>query len=371
MTTFEKSTLVVVLVVAVSIPWLIPGAASVVGMEAPTAYLMRVAATALYFIILASSWNLLLGYAGVLSFAHAAFAGIGAYTTGLLSAGFLGDHVCTGALNFDQLLHAGGYLFSAVCAEGYSRDFNAGVHPLIGIFVGCGVAAGIGWCLGRMCLRTRGPYLALMTLGFSETVRLILQIEHDYTRGSLGLRIPYLWTTEDGKFNHPVGYLIMLALTVITLVVLYRLVNSEKGLYLKAIREDEDVASVMGVDLVKWKVRAFVISSAFAGLAGAVYAHLFVQVLAPQELLIIVMGLILAMTIVGGLGTLTGPVIGALLLVILWEIMRDYSPYAHMLLFATLVILVMKFFRAGIFGLVAIWLKEKNLISKAPPFTIK
>ena len=88
-------------------------------------------------------------------------------------------------------------------------------------------------------------------------------------------------------------------------------------------------------------------------------------------LLLLEMGLILAMTIVGGLGTLTGPIIGAILLVVLWEFMRDVSPYAHMLMFATLVIIVMKFFRAGIFGLIASRLKAKNLISKAPPFTVE
>ena len=121
----------------------------------------------------------------------------------------------------------------------------------------------------------------------------------------------------------------MLALAVLTFVVLHRLVNSEKGLYFKAIREDQDVAAVMGVELVKGKVNAFVISSLFAGLAGAIYAHLFVQVLAPQNLLIIEMGLILAMTIVGGPGMLTGPIIGAVLLVVKWEIMRDVSPCVH------------------------------------------
>ena len=356
MTRFEKTTCVLALAGGLAIPLLL--------YDQP--YLIRVAASVLYFIILSSSWNLLLGYAGQLSFAHAAFAGIGAYTSGLLSAGFLGDNFCT------SLVENGlGVVSDLLCGENYSRDFSYGVHPGISIFVGGAVAAGIGWCLGRMCLRTRGPYLALMTLGFSETVRLILQIEHEYTRGSLGLRIPYLWTTDDGLPNHAVGYLIMLALTVITIVVLYYLVNSEKGLFFKAIREDEDVAAVMGVDLVKWKVNAFVISSAFAGLAGAIYAHLFVQVLAPQMLLLLEMGLILAMTIVGGLGTLTGPIIGAILLVVLWEFMRDVSPYAHMLMFATLVIIVMKFFRAGIFGLIASRLKAKNLISKAPPFTVE
>ncbi len=355
MTLFEKTTLALALVGGLAIPLFLHN----------EPYFIRVAASVLYFIILSSSWNLLLGYAGQLSFAHAAFAGIGAYTSGLLSAGFLGENICTGLIE-----NSLGFVSDVLCGEGYSRDFRYGIHPIIGVFGACLVATGIGWCLGRMCLRTRGPYLALMTLGFSETVRLILQIEHDYTRGSLGLRIPYLWTTDDGLPNHAIGYFIMLALTVLTIFILYRLVNSEKGLYLKAIREDEDIAAVMGVDVIKWKVRAFVISSAFAGLAGALYAHLFVQVLAPQMLLILEMGLILAMTIVGGLGTLTGPVIGAILLVVLWEFMRDISPYAHMLLFATLVIVVMKFFRGGLFGLVSTWLKERNLIAKAPPFTV-
>ncbi len=118
-------------------------------------------------------------------------------------------------------------------------------------------------------------------------------------------------------------------------------------------------------------IKAFVISSPFAGLAGAVCAHLFVQVLAPPNLLLIEMVLILAMTIVGGLGTLTGPIIGAILPVVMWEIMRDVSPYAHMLLFATLVIVVMKFFRAGIFGLIAARLKARGLMAKAPPLTVE
>ena len=113
------------------------------------------------------------------------------------------------------------------------------------------------------------------------------------------------------------------------------------------------------------------ISSLFADLAGAIYAHLFVQVLAPQNLLIIEMGLILAVTIVGGLGTLTAPIIGAILLVVMWEIMRDVSPYAHMLLFATLVIVVMEFFRARIYGLIAERLEAKGLVSQAPPFTVE
>ena len=92
---------------------------------------------------------------------------------------------------------------------------------------------------------------------------------------------------------------------------------------------------------------------------------------APQNRLPIEISLILAMTMVGGLVTLTGPIIGAILLVVMWEIMRHVSPYAHMLMFATLVIVVMKSFRVGLYGLIADRLKAKGLISQAPPFTVE
>lgn len=318
MTRFEKLAAVVALAAALAVPLIFDS------------YLIRVAATALYFIILAASWNLLLGFAGVLSFAQAAFAAIGAYTSGLMCL----------------------YL---------------GVPPIVGVICGGIVAAAVGWVLARMCLRLRGPYLALMTIGFSEILRLVLQIEHEFTRGSLGLEMPYLLPT-DGP-NHAIGYLVMLALTLITLVAIYKFVNSEAGLYLKSIREDEDIAMAMGIDTVKWKINAFAVSSLLAGLAGGLFAHLFVQVIAPQMLLLSEMGLILAATIVGGLGTLAGPVIGAVLLVVGQEMLREISPHAHLLLFAVLVIVVMKFFRRGFYGLTQDRLRGRGLITSIPPFT--
>ncbi|GIX49153.1 MAG: hypothetical protein KatS3mg131_3364 [Candidatus Tectimicrobiota bacterium] len=275
-------------------------------------YWLRVCATALYFIVLASSWNLLLGYAGQLSFAHAAFAGVGAYTAGLL------------------------YKYT-------------GLTPVLGVLLGGVAAAGLGYGLGRMCLRLRGPYLALMTLGFSEILRLVAQVEYKITRGSLGLQVPYLFGGTGG--SHVAGYYTLLGLTLATLGGLAWLVHSRAGLYLQAIREDEDAAAVMGVDVVRWKVTAFVVSSLLAGLAGGTYAHLFVRVVSPQMLLLSEMGLILAMAIVGGLGTLGGPVLGAVVLVFVQEQLRDLSPQAHLLLFALLVIVVMRFFRQGLYGL--------------------
>ncbi|MCZ6872709.1 MAG: branched-chain amino acid ABC transporter permease [bacterium] len=318
MNRFETTIAVLALLISLTIPLIFQ------------TYWLRVWATALYFIILTSSWNLLLGYTGQLSFAHAAFAGIGAYTAGLLFK-------------------------------------YTGLTPILGVLIGGLVAALLGYLLGIMCLRVSGPYLALMTLGFSEILRLVAQIEYKVTRGSLGLQVPYLFG-GDGA-THTAGYYTLLGLTLITLLVLYKLVHSEVGLYLKAIREDEGAAAVMGVDVVRWKVNAFVISSLFAGLAGGIYAHLFVRVVAPQMLLLSEMGLILTMTIVGGLGTLTGPILGALILVFLQEQVREISPQAHLLLFAILVIVVMKFFRQGIYGLIADQLTKWGWLSKAPPLT--
>ncbi len=318
MTVLERGVLIVMVLVAIAIPLIFQ------------TYWLRVCATALYFVILASSWNLLLGYTGQLSFAHAAFAGIGAYTSGLLFK-------------------------------------YTGMPPVVGVLIGGAVAAGLGYFLGTMCLRVRGPYLALMTLGFSEILRLVAQIEYKVTRGSLGLQVPHLFGDNSG--SHTGGYYTLLALTLITLVVLYKLVHSKAGLYLQAIREDEDAAAVMGVDVVQWKVKAFVISSLFAGLAGGIYAHLFVRVVAPQMLLLSEMALILAMTIVGGLGTLAGPVVGAIILVFLQEYVREISPQAHLLLFALLVILVMKFFRQGLYGLIADKLTKRGWLSNTTPLT--
>ncbi len=320
MTRFERAVVVLALLVALAIP------------AAFQDYWLRVWATALYFVVLASSWNLLLGYAGQLSFAHAAFAAVGAYTSGLLAV-------------------------------------HAGVPALAGVVLGAGAAGLFGLLLGVLCLRVRGPYLALMTLGFSEILRLVVQIEYRVTRGSLGLQVPYLFGA--GMGGHTAGYLILLGLAVATLALQYRLVHGEAGLYLKAIREDEDAAAVMGVDVVRWKLYAFVLSSLLAGLAGGLYAHLFVRVVSPQMLLLGEMGLILAMAIVGGLGTLTGPVLGAVLLVLLQEQVRDLSPRGHLVLFALLLILVMRFCRDGLYGLLAIPLTRRGWLSKAPPLTLR
>lgn len=285
-------------------------------------YSLRIFTVAYFYAILASSWNLLAGYTGQLSFAHAAFTGIGAYTAGLLS-------------------------------------LHTPLPPAIGVILGGITAGALGYFLGIMGLRLRGPYLSLITLAFSEIVRIVVTIEYEITRGSLGLHIPPFFPVETDPLAYYYG---MLLLLVLTLFLLNGIVRSHWGLYLQAIREDEEGAAVMGVNVIRWKIFAFVISSFLAGLAGGYYGH-FVQVVSPHLLFLSQMGLILAMTVIGGMGTLAGPVVGAIIVYIISEQVRDFGEY-HLVFFALLVILVMKFFREGIYGLLRIYLLKQGWVTR-------
>lgn len=285
-------------------------------------YFLRIFTVAYFYAVLASSWNLLAGYTGQLSFAQAAFAGIGAYTAGLFS-------------------------------------LHTPLPPVVGVVLGGIMAGTLGYLLGVMGLRLRGPYLSLITLAFSEIVRIVVTVEHEITRGSLGLHIPPFFPEE----TDPVAYYYaMLALLLLTLSILSSIVHSHWGLYLQAIREDEEGAAVMGVNVVQWKIFAFVISSFFAGLAGGYYGH-FVRVVSPHLLFLSQMGLILAMTVIGGMGTLVGPVLGALVVYFISEQVRDFGEY-HLVLFGLLVILVMKFFREGLYGLLRIYLLKRGWLMR-------
>ena len=201
-------------------------------------YWQGVLIVSMYFAMLAAAWNLLAGYTGQFSLAPAAFGMIGAYATGLLS-----------------------------------YHFNA--PPLVGIPAAVVVAAAIGFALGRIVLRLRGPYLALTTLSFAEIVRLVISNSIEITRGDLGLNVPAL-------FDHRLTwYYVMLGVLVVIQFGLYFLLRAPAGLYLRAIRDDEIAAASRGVKIVLWKTNAFTLSAAISGLAGALYGH-FAQFVSPE-----------------------------------------------------------------------------------------
>jgi branched-chain amino acid transport system permease protein len=271
-------------------------------------YYTHVLVVSCYYMILAASWNLLAGYTGQFSLAHHAFAALGGYTSALLA-----------------------------------RYFQ--VPLLLGIAAGGILAMAIGYGLGTLCLRMRAIYLALATWAFAETFRTLIAMEYQITRGDLGLSTPLLFGTPHAT---PYFYL-FLFLALFSLYLMYQIVTSRIGYYMRAIRDDEEAAVVMGIDTIKWKRFVFAISSLFAGVAGGFYGH-YIGLLSPVSIRFNEMALIIIMVIIGGLRTFLGPIIGALFIEILSELLRQYGEL-RMVLFALLVILIMRVYREGIMGL--------------------
>jgi branched-chain amino acid transport system permease protein len=248
-------------------------------------YQMAVVTGAFFYAIMASSWSLLAGIAGQFSFAHMAFAGIGAYTAGLLG-----------------------------------RDLGA--TPLMGIIVGTLLAGFVGLIIGLLCLRLRAAYLALFTIAFSELFRIALLTEFQFTEGSNGLQLSKLWEGVTGTHE----YYVMLALLLATMALMYWLAGSRIGLFLRSLREDQEAASAMGVNVVRYKVLIFVITSLIAGLTGAMFYHV-IGIVTPNTIEILQMSLVIAMAVIGGMESLLGAAVGAFLTRIGLEMLREINVF--------------------------------------------
>src|SRR3954468_7428272 len=269
-------------------------------------YWLGVLVLSMYFALISSGWNLLAGYTGQFSLAPATFAMLGAYTTGL------------------------------ACQY-------AGAPPWLGIVAAVAASSAIGALLALVVMRLSGPYLALTTLSFAEIARLVIANSYDFTRGDLGLGVP-------GIFDSRVGwYYVVLGALAAVVICLMLLLRSPMGLYLQAIRDDEVAAASRGVDVVYWKTVSFTLSSAIAGLAGGLYAH-FSQLISPELGLLTQTGLVICMVVIGGMGTLIGPLVGAFLVYVLSEVLREVGG-VQLIVFAFVVIVIARFFREGLAGL--------------------
>jgi branched-chain amino acid transport system permease protein len=293
-------------VAALAVAWL-PWASS--------EYHTHVLTIALYYVILAIGWNLLAGYAGQFSLAHHTFAGLGAYTSALLI-------------------------------------YHTKVPILVGIAAGVVLASTTGYLLGTLCLRMRAIYLALATWAFAESVRLLITVEYQFTRGDLGFRTVLLF---DSPRPTPY-YFVFLGLALAVILITAAIVDSRVGIYLRAIRDDEEAAAAMGVDTFKWKRVAFVVSAAFAALAGGFQGH-YIGLLSPTPMKFNEMAIVVIMVVVGGLRTFAGPIVGAVFIELLSEGLRAWGEI-RMVLFALLVIVVMRVYPTGLVGLArATWLR--------------
>ncbi|HEX7788285.1 MAG TPA: branched-chain amino acid ABC transporter permease [Methylomirabilota bacterium] len=261
-----------------------------------------------YYVVLAVGWNLLAGYTGQFSLAHHTFAGIGAYTSALVVQ-------------------------------------RTGIPILAGVVAGTVVAAAAGYGLGSLCLRMRAIYLALATWAFAESVRLLVAVEYQITRGDLGLASPLLFGTPRAT---PYYYL-FLGLAIVAMLAAWQIIHSRIGAYLRAIRDDEEAAATSGVDTFRWKRFAFVVSAVFAAVAGAFQGH-YIGLLSPTPMKFNEMATIIIMVIIGGLRTFAGPALGAMFIELLSELLRGWGEI-RMVLFALLVIAVVRLYPTGLMGL--------------------
>ncbi|MEA3239398.1 MAG: branched-chain amino acid ABC transporter permease, partial [Candidatus Bipolaricaulota bacterium] len=233
-------------------------------------YWLHVFAMAYFYGLIAATWSFLDGYAGQFSFGNIALVVIAGYTSGLLAE-------------------------------------YTGLPLLLGMLAGVLAAGVMGLLIGYLCLRFKGAYLSLFTIAFAEAVRLILNTEHQFTRGPCGLHVEGLFDTTSVV---PYYYLSFFILAV-SLLVMYRMLKSKWGLFFQAIREDDEAASAMGVNIVRYKIIAFVVSSIFCGIGGVFYAH-FSQMLTPNFGQIATMGLVIGMAVIGGVENLIAAALGGI-----------------------------------------------------------
>jgi branched-chain amino acid transport system permease protein len=284
------------------------------------AYILNVFIIAFIFAALAASWNLIVGYTGLFTFGHQAFFAIGAYVSSLLA-------------------------------------MKAGISPWLGMLLGGIAASFLSFIIGLPCLRLRSaPYVAITTLAFSEIARITCMNLPSLTRGEAGLwgipnfpDIPLLgigMISFGGGARIPYYYLILLVLIVIVLIMHYSL-NSHIGLAFKSIRDSQDAAESLGINITHYKLLAFMLSAFFAGVVGSIYAH-YILILTPTSVFNVgLMVEVLAFTIIGGLGTLIGPILSAVILTIALEYMRLLGDY-RLMTYGLLLVIVVIFMPEGI-----------------------
>ncbi len=307
--------------------------------------------TGFFFAILSSSWALLAGVSGQFSFGHMAFMGIGAYSAGLL--GRDGFTVALISLNIPP------------------ERFP----PVVSIIMGMIAAGVVGFIIGWLLLRLRAAYLALFTIAFSELFRIVMLTEFSVTGGMNGLSLPRLIDTGDPDQNRILGYYIMFGLLVVSLVVMYLIERSRLGLFLRAMREDEEAAAALGVNVVRYKIMIFVITSMIVGLAGGVYYHnIGAERITPETIEVLQMALVIAYAVIGGMESPLAAAFGAFFARYLQEAMREIAiPFTDIVfepgawrfaLFGLLMVLTLRFARNGLLFPVITWFGGRDTAQK-------
>jgi len=272
------------------------GALALVPLWVSNPYFLSVLTLAALYAIFASSWDILSGYIGQLNFGHAVFFGAGAY-----AAGFLGPHL----------------------------------PPLLVFAAGALAAVGFAFLVGIPCLKLRGPYLSLTTLVFPLILERLAFTFRDVTGGEYGI-------TVASPLSRIGLYYASLALLLATLGVLLAVAESRIGRTFRAIGDDDQAAMAAGVNTTRFKLGAFVLGAALAGFGGVLYAY-HLRHVGPEIFTLFTSFSIVIMGIVGGMGTILGPALGAYFLTILGESLREIETYRLLIYSAVLIVCVLLF----------------------------
>lgn len=272
---------------------------------------------------LAAAWNLVGGFAGQISLGHTAFFGIGAYTSTLL------------------------YL-------------NFALSPWLGMLVGAGLSVLVAIGIGVPCFRLKSHFFALATIAFAEVLRLVASYWRDLTKGGVGLLIPFKPGIEYFMFRSKLPYAyIALAMMLLMILVSYIIRNSRFGFYLVSLREDQDAAESLGVKASRYKLLALIISVFFTSIAGTFYAQ-YLLFIDPFTLFSLTFSIELALfTIIGGLGTIIGPILGAFVLTPLDVLLRGWlggvSAGLNFIVYGFVLMVAVVYFPRGIAGWIRTW----------------
>ncbi|MBW2428929.1 MAG: branched-chain amino acid ABC transporter permease [Deltaproteobacteria bacterium] len=352
-------------------------------------FIMHLWITAFFYAILASSWSLLGGYAGQFSFGHMAFMAIGAYSTGLFSNYVYIAGAPTGVCNEFKLGDSYLVLLDPIgvtstkltCLDVARQSWPVDVivtQPSIvwGILLGIVLGGVFGLLIGALVLRLRAAYLALLTIGFSEILRAAISAEILITRGQAGLRLKPLFSeglTIFGATYTAIDkvppYFVMLLLFLFCMAIMVRLERSRFGLFIRSIREDEEAAAALAVNTVRYKILVFVITSMMAAAAGAVQAH-YVGIITPNILILLQMSIVIAMAVIGGLESIVGAAVGAVIISFTLEFLRSsftIGPVTvdmtiwRLVVFGLLLMLTLRFWRNGLIHPILLWFSRAGI----------
>ena len=302
--------------------WLLHGGLLAIGLAFPlvfpSAFMVNFGVLALFYAFIGQAWNIAGGFAGQLSFGHVVFFGAGAYTSTILQMRF-------------------------------------GFNPWIGLPASALAGAFVGWVIAFLSFRAglKGSYFALITLAFAEVLRIVAN-SVEITGGGLGMLIPARPAAANFQFSERIGfYYLMLALTAGSVAIAVWLKHSRFGAQLAAIRENEDSARALGIDVFREKIKVLMLSGAIAGIGGCFFAQYFLYI-DPT----IVFGQdksveMLLVSMIGGAGTVYGPLIGAVLLAGISDITRALTDIQglSLVLYGLLLVIIIAFLPNGLIDL--------------------